>query len=114
MGIDADEERIKHLKAKGMKVAFGDGEDADLWEQLNLENVKLVLIALPYIRDIKNIQEQLISANYKGKVAAIARYEDQIEQLKECGIDRIFNFYTEAGVGFAKESLTLVEQPKLD
>ncbi len=111
LGMDADEDRINRLKKEGYQVAFGDGEDADLWESLNLSNIKLVLIALPYIRDIQNIQEQLRSANYTGKVAAIARYEDQIELLKECGIDRIFNFYNEAGVGFAKESLLLIEKP---
>lgn len=108
LGMDADEERIKQLKKEGYRVAFGDGEDADLWDHLDLSRVKLVLIALPYIRDIQNIQEQLKSVHYQGKVAAIARYEDQIELLKECGIDRIFNFYTEAGVGFAKESIALI------
>jgi hypothetical protein len=29
-------------------------------------------------------------------------------QLEEFGIDKVFNFYTEAGVGFAEESLALL------
>jgi predicted Kef-type K+ transport protein len=109
LGMDADEERVERLKKQGYRIVFGDGEDADLWEYLDLSHIKLVLIALPYIRDIQNIQEQLKNANYQGKVVAIARYEDQIELLKETGIDRIFNFYHEAGVGFAKESLALIK-----
>ena len=75
---------------------------------MKLEQINLVLIALPYIADIENIQEQLQACNYQGKVAAIARYEDQVEELADCGIDRIFNFYTEAGVGFADESMALL------
>ncbi|NVJ60122.1 MAG: cation:proton antiporter [Gammaproteobacteria bacterium] len=109
-GIDADEDRIKRLNAQGFRVLFGDGEDADLWQNMDLSNTQLVLIALPYIQDIKNIQEQLVAANYSGKIVAIARYEDQIEQLTECGIDRIFNFYNEAGVGFAEESVALLHE----
>jgi len=109
-GIDSDEDRVSKLQKIGYRALFGDGEDSDLWRNMDLSNTRLVLIALPYIQDIKNIQEQLNSVNYSGKVVAIARYEDQIEQLEECGIDRIFNFYTEAGVGFAEESLTLLHE----
>jgi len=108
-GLDADEDRYRRLKAQGYRIFYGDGEDAELWKSLDLSHTKLVLIALPFIRDIQNIQEQLRNVNYQGKVAAIARYEDQIEKLTECGIDKIFNFYNEAGVGFAKESLTLID-----
>ena len=109
-GIDADEERVKRLKSSGYYVLYGDGEDSDFWEQMDLSKIKLLMIALPSIQDIKNIQEQIRSVNYQGKVVAIARYEDQIETLQECGIDRIFNFYTEAGVGFAEESYELIKE----
>ena len=107
-GMDADEDRVAKLSKNNFNVFFGDGEDADLWLKMDLSQTKLVLIALPYMQDIKNIQEQLKTVVFSGKVVAFARYEDQIEQLSECGIDRIFNFYTEAGVGFAEESLALL------
>ncbi len=107
--MDADEERVLQLQKQGFRIFFGDGEDADLWESMNLKDTELVLIALPQIADIQNIQKQLKASQYQGKVAAIARYEDQIQELSDCGIDRIFNFYKEAGVGFAKESLSLID-----
>ena len=107
-GLDADEDRVTRLQAQGVQALFGDAEDADLWQQMDLAQIELVLIALPSITDIKNIQEQLHAANYTGKTVAIARYEDQIHELTGCGIDRIFNFYTEAGVGFADESMALI------
>lgn len=109
-GIDSDESYTKNLQANGYRVFFGDAEDAELWQNMDTSHIKLILIALPYIQDIKNIQEQLRSIQFQGKVVAIARYEDQIEQLAEYGIDRIFNFYTEAGVGFAEESVALLKQ----
>ncbi|GAB3110239.1 cation:proton antiporter [Aestuariicella hydrocarbonica] len=107
-GMDADRERIRKQKEQGMHVFFGDGEDADLWETLDTSSIKLILLALPTIEDSINVCRQLQSAIYCGQIAAIARYEDERMQLLESGIDKVFNFYTEAGTGFADESLRMI------
>jgi len=113
-GMDADKERINRLQSNNYNVFVGDGEDADLWEQLDLTNVKLILVALPYIQDIKNIMRQLKIINFQGKVVAIARYEDQVDTLKKAGLDKIYNIYNEAGIGFAEESLGLITSAKCE
>ena len=51
----------------------GDGEDIDLWENLDVRQLELVLIALPSIEDAANVTAQLKRINYAGKIAAIAR-----------------------------------------
>ena len=66
------------------------------------------MLALPSIEDAANITKQLSIAGYTGKVAAIARYEDEVTELLERGVDKVFNFFAEAGVGFAEESLQFV------
>ena len=108
-GMDADPVRIHKLQKQGMQVLVGDGEDSDFWENTLLDQVQLIMLAVPSTEDISNITEQLRNANYKGKVASIARYEDEIEPLLEAGSDKVFNFFTEAGTGFAEESLQLLE-----
>ncbi len=108
-GMDADRAKIKRLQKNGLKVITGDGEDADLWENLDVSNIKLVMLALPSIDDAINITQQLKSTNFSGKVAAIARYEDEVNVLSENGVDKVFNFFKEAGLGFAEESLAFVE-----
>jgi glutathione-regulated potassium-efflux system ancillary protein KefC len=107
-GMDADPSRISHLKKIGYQAMVGDGEDVDLWENMDLTQVQLILLALPSIDDICNITEQLQHANYSGKIASIARYEDEIQPLIDAGSDKVFNFFTEAGTGFAEESLQLL------
>ncbi|MEP0354962.1 MAG: cation:proton antiporter family protein [Paraglaciecola sp.] len=107
-GMDADPIRIRRLKEQGFQAMVGDGEDVDLWENMDLSNIELVLLALPSIEDICNITEQLKHANYIGKIASIARYEDEIQPLLDAGSDKVFNFFTEAGMGFAEESLRLL------
>ena len=69
----------------------------------------MVLIALPSIQDITNITKQLQRLNYPGKIAAIARYKDEQETLISLGVDKVFNFYTEAGIGFAEESIEMLK-----
>ncbi|WP_415911527.1 cation:proton antiporter [Neptuniibacter sp. QD37_11] len=111
-GMDADRSRIQKFQQKGLHVFYGDGEDADLWCNMDVKNIKLVLLALPSIEDSLNIAEQLHSANYPGEIAAIARFPDEHKQLVDGGIHTVFNFYTEAGFGFAEESLQLINHPK--
>ncbi|WP_051222247.1 cation:proton antiporter family protein [Neptunomonas japonica] len=112
VGMDADRNRVKEYQLRGMNVFFGDGEDADLWESFDTSAIKLILLALPSIEDDRNITIQLRNAHYQGQIAAIARYQDEREQLIKAGINNVFNFYTEAGIGFAEESLMLIgEQP---
>ena len=109
-GLDADKEKITWLHSKGMEAYYGDAEDIYFWESIDLSKLELVLLALPSVQDIINITKQLKAANYKGKIAAVARYDDERKQLEAFGIDKVFNFYTEAGVGFAEESLALLPQ----
>jgi predicted Kef-type K+ transport protein len=104
-GMDADQNKVEALENLGKNVICGDGEDLDLWENLDVTHVELVLIALPSVSDAINITEQLKQSGYHGKIAAIARYEDEVSPLINHGIDRVFNFFTEAGLGFAEESM---------
>ncbi|ALS98494.1 cation:proton antiporter [Lacimicrobium alkaliphilum] len=109
-GMDADRDRVERQKKLGMQVMMGDGEDADLWDSMDLSDTKLILLALPSTEDIRHIHDQLRKAGYKGQLAAIARYEDERIEMIQHGIDHVFNFYTEAGTGFAEESLQLLKK----
>ena len=113
-GIDSDRIRVSDMRNMGMNVINGDGEDADFWENFDTSVIQLVLLALPSIEDSRNVTEQLRGAGYEGVIAAIARYEDQREQLLMAGIDKVFNFYREAGSGFAEDSLQLIQQSKIN
>ena len=109
IAIDADRARVEKQKEEGFNVFFGDGEDADLWDNVPPTQFKLVLLALPSTQDTINITNQLRQANYGGQIAAIARYQDQVEALKTAGADKVFNFFAEAGMGFAEESLAMID-----
>ncbi|GLR70054.1 cation:proton antiporter family protein [Agaribacter marinus] len=109
-GMDADEDKVAKLKVKGLNAINGDGENIDLWESVDISNIKLVLLALPSIEDSGNVTNQLRNAGYKGQIAAIARYNDEVKPLQEKGVDHVFNFFTDAGLGFAEESMDILKQ----
>lgn len=109
-GLDSDRFRAAELHQKGLNVCFGDGEDADFWESFDTSKIKLILLALPSIQDSRNITIQLTNSGYTGQIAAIARYEDDRKKLLEAGIDKVFNFYREAGTGFAEDSLQMISK----
>ena len=108
-GLDAEPEKVAWLAEQGVRAYCGDAEDAFFWERINLSNLQLALLALPNVIDSMSITNQLRAAGYQGKIAAIARYDDERAQLEEFGIDKVFNFYNEAGVGFADESMALID-----
>jgi predicted Kef-type K+ transport protein len=108
-GVESDIEKVRRHTVAGRHVILGDAEDADFWETRELWHIKLVMLAMPSLSDMKDITTQLKLKNFKGHIAAIARYEDERAQLVEFGIDSVFNYYVEAGTGFAEESLALIK-----
>ncbi len=113
-GVESDIDKVYRHRKHGRHVILGDAEDADFWETRELWHIKLVMLAMPSVNDIHDITEQLKISGYSGHIAAIARYEDERQQLLDYGVDNVFNYYVEAGVGFAEESLNLIEQDVLE
>ena len=108
-GMDADRARVARMREAGLNVFAGDGENADIWEALDVNSLRLVLLAVASVGDARNITEQLHLAGYRGRIAAIARYEDERQALEDYGIDKVFNFFSEAGSAFAEDSLRLID-----
>jgi glutathione-regulated potassium-efflux system ancillary protein KefC len=107
-GIDMDRKRtILHSEA-GRNVIYGDAEDPDFWSDINFDGIQLIMFAMPNFLDIQEAQNQIQLAGFKGKTSAIARYEDEKEKLLAAGVDEVFNFYAEAGAGFADQSVHLL------
>ncbi|KPK38090.1 MAG: potassium transporter Kef [Gammaproteobacteria bacterium SG8_47] len=101
LGLDYDAERVQKQRGAGRNVGVGDATDTDFWEHFRPDRVKLVLLALPNHKENLFAAKKLIASGFSGKVAAIARFPDEIEQLRAAGVNAAFNVYAEAGAGFA-------------
>ena len=102
IGFDFDTETIKKHQAKGRKVIYGDPSDADFWDKIEKDhNIKLAMLALPNVQANLDAMEQLRQTSFSGRTAAIARFADEEDILRNSGAVAVFNIYTEAGAGFA-------------
>ncbi len=108
-GLELDPKRAQGFREQGLSIICGDGDDIEFWEQIPLDKINLIMLALPSVTEMKNIIYQLQQTPYQGKIAAIAQYEDQQSELISLGADVAFNYYAEVGTGFAEESIQLLK-----
>jgi predicted Kef-type K+ transport protein len=118
-GVDTDKTKMPQHLAAGRRVIYGDAEDADFWEGVQTTHYKLVMFTMPSLSEMIDAVNQLRLSGYTGKVAAVAKHEDEREAMKEAGADVVFNYYAEAGAGFAEHTLSnlldiLPEKPAAD
>jgi thiazole synthase ThiGH ThiG subunit len=65
------------------------------------EQVAYVMLVMPdHNAQVAAIQ-QIRERGFEGKIAATAKYPDDLEKLKELGVDAALNIYAEVGTGFA-------------
>ncbi|MDT8448469.1 MAG: cation:proton antiporter family protein [bacterium] len=101
IGIDSDPAIVYgHIKA-GRRVIEGNAADKDLWRRLQHDHVEVVMLTMPHHAGNLFAAKQLAAAEFKGFVAATVMYADDAESLTKEGVQAVYNFYTEAGAGFA-------------
>lgn len=101
IGIDADIRQVERHQQQGDNVILGDAEDIDFWDGVDIQHINLIMLAMPNHEDMLSTVKRLKSMNYKGVISAVAKHEDDRLELKAAGVDASFNFYAEAGTGFA-------------
>ena len=101
-GIDFDTGVFAEHKAEKRNVAYADVMDKDFWGKINLTDVNMVFLNLPdFDKNLFSVK-QLKEKGFEGQISAIALYDSEISPLKEAGAAEVYNFYSEAGIGFAE------------
>jgi hypothetical protein len=101
LGVDNDAIVLQQHRQQGRRVIQGDGTDPEFWENLHTDRVRVILLDMPKPEENLYAFKQLQANGFQGKVAATAKYDDQVEMLKAAGVDAAYNIYGEAGAGFA-------------
>lgn len=102
VGVDIDPVRVERQQSSGRHVLLGDPTDADFWDRVQAAHtLELVLLALPNLASNLAVLDQLNTSSSYCRVAATARFPDEIEVLGKAGASSVYNLYAEAGSGFA-------------
>lgn len=109
-GVDADADHVAWHQQSGNNVILADAEDADFWHDVDMRQLRLVMLSMPTLSDMLQAVELMKDSGYQGIIAAVTKYEDDRKSLEEAGVDATFNFYAEAGAGFAEHVRRQLEE----
>ena len=109
VGIDRSERTTSFHTGRGRNVIRGDALDREFWERLRFrEEVELILIATDNhtsnLECVARAKEYLPDA----QIGVIAKYPDQVTELKDAGVGVARNLYEEAGQGLADDAIATV------
>ena len=111
LGIENNEDAIKKHRLSSRNVLLGDATDTDFWQRsCSVNNIKIIILTLPKHSINLEVITQLRENNFKGKIITVGSFDDEIEELKNLGADKVFNYYAEAGVGFADHIYVVYEE----
>lgn len=102
IGLDSDPGKVEEHLKKGRRVLYADAEDPGLWQNLHLDGIEAVLLAMPDLEANTIASRQIRATGYTGHVSATAVFNEQLEPIRSAGANVVYNYYDEAGVGFAE------------
>jgi len=111
IGFDFNADKVKTHCDAGRRVVFADPTDPDFWPRIKRqeESARLALLTMPKHQANLAAARHLIEIGFPGIIAASAHFDDQVDELKEAGVGAAFNFYNEAGLGFAEHAWDVLE-----
>ncbi len=105
VGVEHDQTRVAGLEERGFHVVRADATDVEFWARVRRAgHVRVAVLAMPFHRANLIALARLQAAGFEGRVAAIARYDDDVEELRRHGADAVFHLYGAAGAELADQA----------
>ena len=105
VGVDSDPQKVRYHQTAGRKVLLGDPRDGDFWDRVqSTQALDVVMLALPNRAATLAVLDRIKDAAFEGRIAAAARFPDEIEAMHQAGASILFNLSVEAGWGFAEHA----------
>lgn len=111
LGLEADPARIKLQRERGRRVLYGDAEDLELWERIQLEGITGILLTMPDIQARLSTVQVLRDRRFPGLIGTVAYSDEEDEWLLQAGADKIFHPLSQAGQRLAECMMEAVEKP---
>jgi len=115
LGVDFQQEKVVEHRVAGRRVVLGDPSDPDFWMRVRMRknnSVKMVLLTMPKHQANLAAARHLAKIEFGGYIAAVAHFDDQVQELRDAGVHAAFNFYNQAGRGFAEHAWNFMERVK--
>jgi len=111
LGIDHNLESVGNHMKEERHVVHGDVTDVEFWQRIDLSSdLRLIIMATSYHSTHMEVIKQLKNKGNDTMIAALSRYDDEMEELKQAGVKVVFNLYVEAGTGYAEHIFQIFNQ----
>ncbi len=101
LAVDLNMKIVKMHHKERRRVIWGDATDYDFWRKIDLDKIKIIMLAFTNHQANMLALQEIQSAGFKGPVTASSRFEDHRLELEEAGATAAYNIYSEAGAGYA-------------
>ena len=102
VGLDSDPGKVEQQIGEGRRVVYADAEDPGLWTRLKLDYLQSVMLAVPDLEAKCMAARELRRVGFTGLISSTNVYPEEESAILEAGCDLTFNYFNEAGVGFAE------------
>lgn len=106
VGMDIDPARIEENLKEGRRVVYGDMQDTELWRDLDLGDIKAVMLALGTPEAKVNATRLMREKGFGGNIYALTMREEEFNDLREAGASAVCIPITQAGRQLAELSLS--------
>lgn len=104
VGVDYNGPRVQTHLHEGRHVMLGDATDLDFWRRMrHSDSVRIAVLAMHRHGANVTALDCLRESGFGGRVAAVARYQDEVVWAREHGVDTAFNVYAGAGLELADQ-----------
>lgn len=107
VGVESSPGRVHRLAAQDVHVVQADAADGEFWERVvNASTVRVAVLAIPFHGTNRVALNQLNRSGFTGRVAAVARWDDDAHDLRELGADAVLQIYDGAGTELADRAVS--------
>jgi len=114
VGVDSDPGKVERHLREGRRVAYADAEDPSFWHLLDLERLRAIMLVTPDVEPKIVASTQLRQRGFRGLLSATHLYPEEREPILKSGCDVTYNYFTEAGVGFATHTWDVLHRKQDD
>lgn len=106
IGMDVDPAKLEENINSKRRVVYGDARDPELWENIDLSNIKSIMLAIPNSETKIEATRLLRKYGYTRDIVALTMRSDEHKALKEAGASAVCLPMSQAGKKLAELSLT--------
>lgn len=107
VGVESNRDRVASLRRSGVNALEADASDREFWVRVaHTKGIRVAILAMPFHGTNRVALAELHRSGFRGRVVAVAQYDDDARLLLADGVDDVLQIYDGAGAEMADRAVT--------